>query len=160
MGRIMAIDYGDVRIGIAMTDPMQIIAGQSQTLANTPNAFSEIIKMVKSESVEAIVFGMPYSEQATVGFAARKVVKFADKLAGEMASNGIHIPLYEQDEGYTTVNAYQAMSTMSIKKRKKKKQIVDQIAATKILQEFMDTKKRMIFDIEKYKKIISETEQK
>ena len=158
MGRIMAIDYGDVRIGIAMTDPMQIIAGSSQTLANTPDTFSEIVRMVKSESVEAIVFGMPYSEQATVGFAARKVVKFAAGLLETFSQNGINIPLYEQDEGYTTVNAYQAMSTMSIKKRKKKKQIVDQIAATKILQEFMDTKKKMIFDIEKYIKLINDTE--
>ena len=103
---------------------------------------------------------MPYSEQATVGFAARKVVKFAIGLTEAFSQNGINIPLYEQDEGYTTVSAYQSMSKMSIKKRKKKKQIVDQIAATKILQEFMDTKKRMIFDIEKYKKLISNTEQK
>jgi len=160
MGRLMAIDYGDVRIGIAMTDPMQIIAGQSQTLANTPDTFSEIVRMVKSESVESIVLGMPYSEQATVGFAARKVVKFVIGLTEAFSQNGINIPLYEQDEGYTTVSAYQSMSKMSIKKRKKKKQIVDQIAATKILQEFMDTKKRMIFDIEKYKKLISNTEQK
>ncbi|MBR6060494.1 MAG: Holliday junction resolvase RuvX, partial [Spirochaetales bacterium] len=43
MGRIMAIDYGDVRIGVAMTDPMQIIAGQSQTLANTPDTFAELV---------------------------------------------------------------------------------------------------------------------
>jgi len=158
MGRIMAIDYGDVRIGIAMTDPMQIIAGQSQTLANTPDTFAEIVRMVKSESVESIVLGMPYSEQATVGFAARKVVKFADKLLEAFSQNGINIPLYEQDEGYTTVSAYQSMSKMSIKKRKKKKQIVDQIAATKILQEFMDTKKKMTFDIDKYKKTINDTE--
>ncbi|MBP5705686.1 MAG: pre-16S rRNA-processing nuclease YqgF, partial [Spirochaetales bacterium] len=110
MGRIMAIDYGDVRIGIAMTDPMQIIAGQSQTLANTPDTFSEIVRMVKSESVESIVLGMPYSEQATVGFAARKVVRFADGLLAAFSQNGISIPLYEQDEGYTTVSAYQSMS--------------------------------------------------
>ena len=158
MGRLMAIDYGDVRIGIAMTDPMQIIAGQSQTLANTPDTFTEIVRMVKSESVESIVLGMPYSEQATVGFAARKVVKFAIGLTEAFSQNGINIPLYEQDEGYTTVSAYQSMSKMSIKKRKKKKQIVDQIAATKILQEFMDTKKKMTFDIEKYKKLINDTE--
>ncbi len=158
MGRLMAIDYGDVRIGIAMTDPMQIIAGQSQTLANTPDTFAEIVRMVKSESVESIVLGMPYSEQATVGFAARKVVKFAIELTEAFSQNGINIPLYEQDEGYTTVSAYQSMSKMSIKKRKKKKQIVDQIAATKILQEFMDTKKKMTFDIEKYKKLINDTE--
>ncbi len=158
MGRLMAIDYGDVRIGIAMTDPMQIIAGQSQTLANTPDTFAEIVRMVKSESVESIVIGMPYSEQATVGFAARKVVKFAIRLTEAFSQNGINIPLYEQDEGYTTVSAYQSMSKMSIKKRKKKKQIVDQIAATKILQEFMDTKKKMTFDIEKYKKLINDTE--
>ncbi len=160
MARIMAIDYGDVRIGVAMTDPMQIIAGQSQTLANTPEVFAEIARMVKSESVESVVLGMPYSEQATVGFAARKVVKFAIGLTEAFSQNGLDIPLYEQDEGYTTVNAYQAMSTMSIKKRKKKKQIVDQIAATKILQEFMESRKKMTFDIEKYKKLISDMEQK
>ena len=156
MARIMAIDYGDARIGIAMTDPMQIIASAYKTLPNNEHAVAETVEIIKAESVEAIVLGMPYSSQATIGYAAKKVVRFANGLVKKLNQIGLNLPIYEQDEGYTTVSAYQAMSSMSIKKLKKKKQIVDQIAATKILQEFMDTKKKMTFNLEKYLKLIEE----
>jgi putative holliday junction resolvase len=159
MSRIMSIDYGDVRIGIALTDPMKIISSGFKTLPNDNQVFKEIGEICITKDVEAIVFGIPFDESSKIGFAAKKVIEFAEVLIEFLYKKAICPVMYEQDEGYTTSEALDIMKEMKIKKRRKKK-IVDQIAAAKILSEFLAKPKKKIFDINKYSEEIRKNEQK
>ncbi|MFM2359953.1 MAG: hypothetical protein RLY16_1946 [Bacteroidota bacterium] len=133
MARIMAIDYGGKRTGIAVTDPLQIIATGLTTIES-----KELIPFLKSyfqsESVEKIIIGMPlnWDESATHG---TPLIKAAIKL---IQKNFPQMPLQEVDERYTSSLAKQAMLEMGMKKKDRRvKGNVDVIAATIILQEFL-----------------------
>lgn len=135
MARIMAIDYGGKRTGIAVTDPLQIIATGLTTIAS-----SEMIPFLKkyfqNEQVELIVIGMPknWDESDTHGTEpARQAVA---KLRKEFPA----IPVKEVDERYTSKMAKDAMLQMGMKKKDRRdKKIIDEIAATIILQEYLQS---------------------
>lgn len=150
MSRIMAIDYGDKRIGIALSDSLQIIASGYKTIINDKNSSKNIHKIILEKDVCKIVLGMPFSSSNQVGYAGTKVVKFASRLKDYLIQNNIEIPFYEQDEGYSTVNAYDAMRTIKVRKKRKQK-IVDQIAAATILKDFMQTTKQKLFNFDEIK---------
>jgi putative Holliday junction resolvase len=149
MSRIMAIDYGDVRIGIALTDPLQIIAGGHSTILNDINIFNNIFKICKEKAVESVVIGIPFDENSEVGFTAKKVLSFAGKLVLFFQENVFSVEFFEQDERYTTSDAYDIIKTNKVK-RKNKKKIVDQIAATRILEDFMHNRNKTKLDLNKY----------
>ncbi len=138
MARIIAIDYGGKRTGIAVTDPLQIIATGLTTIAS-----NELIPFLKKyflvEQVELIIIGMPknWDESDTHGTAlAAEAVK---KIKKEFPS----MPLKEVDERYTSKMAKDAMLEMGLKKKERRdKKIVDEIAATIMLQEYMQSVNR------------------
>jgi putative holliday junction resolvase len=133
MARILAIDYGLKRTGLAVTDPLQIIA-TALTTVETKDLFSFLKKYFSSESVELIVIGEPknWDESDTHASAAvRNVIK---RLQKEFPA----IPVKPVDERYTSKLASQAMIEMGMKKKdRRKKGNIDQIAATIILQEYL-----------------------
>lgn len=133
MARILSIDYGGKRTGIAVTDPLQIIATGLTTIASH-ELIPFLKKYLQSEPVELIIIGMPmnWDESDTHGTApARKAVQLIKKAFPEM-------PLKEVDERYTSKMAKDAMIEMGMKKKDRRdKKIVDEIAATIILQEYM-----------------------
>ncbi len=135
MARILSIDYGGKRTGIAVTDPLQIIATGLTTIAS-----AELIPFLKKyllqEPVELIIIGMPknWDESDTHGtslaVAAIKKIKTAFP----------NMPLKEVDERYTSKMAKDAMIEMGLKKKDRRdKKIVDEIAATIMLQEYLQS---------------------
>jgi len=135
MARIMAIDYGGKRTGIAVTDPLQIIATGLTTIAS-----AELIPFLKKyflqEQVELIVIGLPKNLDDSDTHATPLVNAIIKKLEKEFPK----IPIKKVDERFTSKMAKQAMIEMGMKKKdRRNKRTVDEIAATIMLQEFMAT---------------------
>lgn len=146
MPRIMAIDYGDVRVGIALTDPLKIISSGYKTLKNNKTIFSEIVNICKTKEVDTIVIGIPFDQNSSIGSTAKKVLKFAKQLSLELLKENLNIPIFEQDERYSTFEAIDIMKQMNVK-RKNKKKLIDQIAASTILTNFMNSKNKKLLDL-------------
>lgn len=133
MARIMAIDYGGKRTGIAVTDPLQIIATGLTTI-DSKELISFLKKYLIAEQVEKIIIGMPknWDESDTHGTPlVKKAIIEIKKAFPEM-------PLEEVDERFTSKMAKSAMLEMGLKKKDRRdKKLVDEIAATIMLQEYM-----------------------
>ncbi len=135
MPRILAIDYGLKRTGIAVTDPLQIIASGLTTIES-----SQLVPFLKDyfakEEVERIVIGEPKNLDDSDTHATEPVRRIIKKLNNEFPA----IPLITVDERYTSRMAKQAMLDMGMKKKQRQnKATVDQIAATIILQEYLSS---------------------
>ena len=134
MARILAIDYGLKRTGIAVTDPLQIISTGLTTVDS-----KELISFLKNyflqESVELILIGEPKNWDESDTHATPLVKDAIKKLQKEFPQ----IPLKTVDERYTSKMAKHAMIEMGMKKKdRRNKKIVDEIAATIMLQEYME----------------------
>jgi len=135
MARIMAIDYGLKRTGIAVTDPMQIIASALATI-DSKEMIAFIQKYLQTEQVELILIGLPknWDESDTHGTAPAK------KAIQQLEKHFPNIPVKPVDERYTSKMAKDAMLEMGLKKKDRRdKAIVDRIAATIILQEYLQS---------------------
>lgn len=134
MSRIISIDYGRKRTGIAVTDPLQIIA---QGLTTVPTA--ELLTFVKDyagrEPVERIVVGRPMQTNGQPSENLPRVEQFVKQLEKELPD----IPVTWWDERYTSVLAHRTMLDSGIgKMRRRDKALVDEISATIILQSYME----------------------
>ncbi|MCW3073814.1 MAG: Holliday junction resolvase [Flaviaesturariibacter sp.] len=133
MGRILSIDYGRKRTGLAVTDPLQIIATGLCTV-ETPKLMAFLKEYIGREGVELILIGMPTNMDDTATHATPLVKKFI----GELQKVFPAIPIKEVDERFTSKMASQAMLQMGLKKKQRQnKGLVDEIAATMMLQEYM-----------------------
>ena len=133
MSRIMAIDYGQKRVGLAVTDPMQIIASPLDTV-ETKRIFDYLKNYLQKEQVEKIIIGMPYRADGSLPPWAQQIKDFAGKIK-EMFP-GIEIEFY--DERYTSKMAQQALVQGGFKKKdRRKKENLDKISATIMLQEYL-----------------------
>lgn len=133
MARILSIDYGLKRTGIAVTDPLQIIAS-GLTTVESPKLIPFLKDYFSREPVELILIGEPKNWDDTDTHATPLVKKIIEKLRKEFPS----IPLQTVDERYTSKMASQAMIDMGLKKKQRQnKALVDEIAATIMLQEYL-----------------------
>ena len=137
MDRIVAIDYGSKRVGLAVTDPLQIIA----TSLDTVHA-KDVIQYLKDyqvrEGIECFVVGMPKRLDNTDTNATSLVKAFVKNLGKNFPS----IPIHLHDERFTSVMALQTMIAGGMKKKdRREKANVDKISATIILQSFLEQKK-------------------
>ncbi|HZI68754.1 MAG: Holliday junction resolvase RuvX [Ginsengibacter sp.] len=133
MPRILCIDYGKKRTGIAVTDPLQIIA-TGLTTVDSPELISFLKKYFREEQVELIVIGEPKNLDDSDTHATPLVKEIIKKLEKEFPN----IPIEKVDERFTSKLAKQAMLDMGMKKKdRRNKRTVDEIAATIMLQEFM-----------------------
>lgn len=135
MSRIIAIDYGGKRTGIAVTDPLQIIATGLTTIES-----KQLIQFLKEyflkEAVELIIIGLPKNRDDTDTHGTPLVLGAIKKLKSSFPT----IPLKTVDERYTSKMAKDAMIEMGMKKKDRRiKSNVDEIAATMMLQEYMQT---------------------
>ena len=135
MARILSIDYGGKRTGIAVTDPMQIIATGLTTIAS-----HELIPFLKkyflTEAVELIIIGLPKNldDSDTHG------TPLAEAAIKRLQKEFPQIPVKAVDERYTSKMAKEAMLQMGMKKKDRRdKKLVDEIAATIMLQEYMQS---------------------
>ena len=134
MGRILAIDYGKKRTGLAVTDPLRIIANGLATIP-TSDIFDYLTQYVAKESVDQLVIGKPIQPNGQPSENLARVENFVNrwrKLHPEM-------PIDYYDERFTSVIAHQAMIAGGVKKktRREDKGLVDEISATIILQDYM-----------------------
>jgi putative holliday junction resolvase len=138
MGRIISIDYGLKRTGIAATDPLQIIANSIGTFPS-----SEVISFLKkytgSEKVDAFVVGYPRQMNNTLS----ESVKYIDPFIASLKKAFPGINVYLMDERFTSKMAVQTMIAGGVKKKdRRNKSLVDSISATIILQSFLEQKER------------------
>lgn len=134
--RILGIDYGDARIGIAVSDPMGWTAQGVETITSkgSPGSVVKRIKeLVEGYGAEKIIIGFPRNMNGTIGPRGEKTQEFIDLLSGE-----ITVPIQKWDERLTTVAANRTMHEMGVR-TSKKKGLVDQIAAVYILQGYLDS---------------------
>lgn len=133
MPRILAIDYGLKRTGIAVTDPLKIIATALTTI-ESPRLIGFLKDYFQKEEVELILIGEPKNWDDTDTHATPLVRKIVEKLKKEFPN----IPLKLVDERYTSKMASAAMIDMGLKKKQRQdKSLVDKVAATIILQEYL-----------------------
>ena len=135
MARIMAIDYGGKRTGIAVTDPLQIIATGLTTISSL-DLIPFLKKYTKEEQVELILVGLPknWDESDTHG------TPLAKKAIAAIKKEFPQIPVKDVDERYTSKMAKDAMLQMGLKKKDRRdKKLVDEIAATILLQEYLQS---------------------
>lgn len=134
MGRVMAIDYGGKRTGLAVTDPLQIIAN-ALTTVETKTLFSFLKDYFSKEQVDKVLIGEPLNWDESDTHATPLVRKFIERFKKEFPQ----MPFETVDERYTSKMATRAMIDMGMKKKDRRvKGNVDQIAATIILQEYLE----------------------
>ncbi|MBO5656388.1 MAG: Holliday junction resolvase RuvX [Rikenellaceae bacterium] len=137
MARIIAIDYGAKRTGIAVTDPLGIIAQPLETVA-THTLMDFLRGYIARESVERIIVGLPKQMDGSNSENFRRIEPFVNRLRKELPS----IPVEYYDERFTSVLAHRAMIDGGVgKMARRDKAMVDRISAAIILQGYMDSKK-------------------
>ena len=133
MGRFLAIDYGTSRVGLALSDPLKMIASPYRTIINNNNTIliEEIEKIIAAEDIELTIVGLPLGMAGQKTEQTKKVEEFVDKLT----DRGIIIK-YE-DERWSSVAAKRSMKEQNIKSGHNK-DLVDQTAAAIFLQQYLD----------------------
>lgn len=137
MGRILSVDYGEKRTGLAVTDPLQIIANGLVTVA-TSELFDFLKDYVQRENVECIVVGRPTQLNGQPSENLSRVEQFVNRWRKAMPL----IPVEYYDERFTSALAQQAILAGGVKKktRREDKGLVDEVSATIILQDYMKSK--------------------
>ncbi|MCF7859854.1 MAG: Holliday junction resolvase RuvX [Candidatus Cloacimonetes bacterium] len=133
--RLMAIDYGDVRIGLALSDPLQIISQPYKVIPNNEQTIKTIISIIKTDNVEKIILGLPQNLDGEDTKKTIEVRNFAELLKTE-----IDIPLIFWDERYTSVEANEKLKQMGYNIAESRK-VIDKVAASIILKNYMDDQK-------------------
>lgn len=129
---VLGIDHGEARIGLAITDPVGIMAHPLETIhVKTTEPIERIQTLVRERQVKQIVLGLPIRMDGTEGTAAEKIRRFGDEL-----SENIDLPLHYIDESLTTVAAAEKLHQAG-KNAKKQKSIIDQAAAVEILSAWL-----------------------
>ena len=133
VGRLLGVDHGDRRIGLALSDPIPMIASPLKTITinTSQDAIDAILVIVKEYDVVLVVVGLPIGMKGQETAQTKHVKKFAD----ELTKNGIKVAL--QDERLTSVSAKRSILEQQ-KKASKNKGLVDQIAAAILLQQYID----------------------
>jgi putative Holliday junction resolvase len=133
--RILGIDYGSKRIGIAVSDPLGIIAQGISVVANSSIMINDIKKLVHEYGAEMVVVGMPLNLKGEKGIKAEEVEKFITQIEKEL-----QIEVVRFDERFTSKMAHQTLRDMEVKKKKRQdKGTIDKMAAALILQGYLDS---------------------
>jgi putative Holliday junction resolvase len=136
LARLLALDYGKVRTGIAVTDEMQLIAS-GLTTVETSGLFSFLKTYLADENVELIVLGEPKQMNGSASESEILIQKFLEKFKQQFPD----MPIVRQDERFTSKMAFQTMLDSGIgKKKRQNKALIDQVSATIILQSYLEKK--------------------
>lgn len=133
MSRILAIDYGDVRVGLALTDPLNITAQGLETLVingSDKKFISDIRKIISKSDVKKVVLGNPKNMDGTESLKSLKI----KELVPQIEKLGVEVILW--DERLTTVSAYKTMRELNISQKNKNK-VADKLAAVYILEGYL-----------------------
>lgn len=134
MGRILAIDYGQKRVGLAVTDELKIIAN-ALTTVHSKDVISFLKDYISKEKLELFVIGEPKQMNNSPSESAKFVEIFIKKLKKEFPE----IPIKKFDERFTSKIAFQSMIDSGLKKKdRRNKEIIDRVSATLILQSYLE----------------------
>lgn len=138
MGRILAIDYGQKRVGFAVTDELQICANGLDTIP-VAQAFDFLKSYLQREKVDVIVVGEPRKMDNTPSESSRYIEPFVNRLRKELPNISPNTTLARMDERFTSRLAFQTMIDIGLKKKdRQNKALVDKMSATIILQSYME----------------------
>ena len=138
MPRILAIDHGTVRIGLAISDEMELVASPLMTLDARQEPEREIARVVKDKQIGTIIIGMPFHMNGQRGEAAQRVEAFAASLGKTLQQE---VPIEFVDERLSSVEAEASMSRAGITGKRERNEIVDQLAAVVILQDYLNSQR-------------------
>lgn len=134
MGRIVAIDYGTKRVGLAATDPLRIVANAIDTI-DEPKVLDFLKTYISQEDVDLFVVGEPFRMDGSPSQSTESINKFIEKLKKEFPT----IPIDREDESFSSKEAFQTMIDSGIgRKKRRDKALVDRISATIILKNYME----------------------
>lgn len=131
--RILGIDYGEKRVGVALSDPLGMIAQPYCVISHFNDDLKVITKLqeiILEKKVTNIVLGIPYNMNGSTGFQAERVLEF-----GQLLTNSCHIEIIYEDERETSKQVKQLLKTLKVKK-----EVIDDRAAAIILQNYLDYK--------------------
>lgn len=134
MKRVMGLDVGNKTIGVAVSDPLGITAQGITTIRRKgiKSDFEELKKIIEEYEIKEIVVGLPKNMNNTIGPQGEKVLKFVEKL-----KNNFTLEVIMQDERLTTVSAERTLISADVS-RAKRKEVIDKVAATYILQAYLE----------------------
>ena len=132
MNRILGLDFGRARIGVAISDELQMLAHPLETIPANEEPASRVAEIVREKQVDHVVAGIPRQMNGQIGTAAAEVLEFVEKLRAILPC-----PVVTWDERLTTVAAHRALRDAG-KKTRDTRGYVDQVAAQMILQTYLD----------------------
>jgi putative Holliday junction resolvase len=132
MNPILALDFGRARIGVAISDELQLLAHPLETIPANERSESRLAEIVREKKVDHVVAGIPKRMNGRIGSAATEVLQFVEKLRAVLPC-----PIVTWDERLTTVAAQRALRDAG-KKTRHTRGYVDQVAAQMILQSYLD----------------------
>lgn len=132
MSRILGLDFGSKRIGVAVSDPLRMTAQAVGFLDNTPQLISKITSLIEEKEIELVILGNPIKLNGSESQKSQEVECFKNKLSAQT-----DCPIQLWDERLSTVSAQKHLIAMDVS-RQKRKQCVDSIAAVFILQGYLD----------------------
>jgi len=137
MSPILAVDFGHARVGVAISDELQLLAHPLETISANEHTAARLAEIVREKKIDHVVVGIPRRMTGEVGSAATEVLKFVDKLRAILPC-----AVVTWDERLTTVAAHRALREAG-KKTRATRGYVDQVAAQMILQGYLDRRQHM-----------------
>ncbi len=141
--RLLALDVGDRRVGVAVCDELGVIATPLTVVHRTSKAedFARIAALIREHGVEGLVVGHPLNDDGTAGPQAQRIERYAAALDEALHAEGLDLPSVLWDEYRSTQRAQEAMIASGRKVRERRARI-DAVAAAFILQDYLDTRRR------------------
>lgn len=133
--RIMALDIGDSKIGVAISDPLNVIAQGVAPIkrTNISKDIEAIKELIDKHEIVKLVVGLPKTLEGEIGLQAQKVINFV-----QLLESSLDIPVIFWDERYTTVVANRVLISADVR-RNKRKEVIDKLSAVLILQGYLDS---------------------
>lgn len=138
MARILGIDHGTARIGLALSDEMELVASPLRTLDAAAEPVREIARLVRERGIARIVVGLPLRLSGEFGEAAARVENFVRELSKALDHE---VPVELADERLSSVEAEASLSRAGITDRKARREVMDQLAAVVILQGWLNERR-------------------
>ena len=137
--KILCLDVGEKRIGLAASDALGITVNAIGTITRTTKQkdFSEILRYLSENNAEKLVIGLPLNEEGEIGVSAKKILKFVKELKGFLHNKKHDMPVETWDEIYSTAEAEAYLIGFDVS-RKKRKKVIDKMAAVMILRSYME----------------------
>ena len=135
MKRVMALDVGFKRIGVALSDPLRLTASPYKVIERRSNreTFGELLSIIKEKSVSDVVVGIPVNSEGKKTKIGEKIEKFAEKFKKFLEDEGVEVKFHFVDESYSTLEAKELMRSLG-----KERETVDDVAAALILKEWLE----------------------